>query len=230
MIRIDKMLSNLKYGSRKEVDRYIKSKRVRINGVVCTSGKTKVDPSKDEVRIDEEVVFFEESILLMLHKPSGYVSANHDDLHPTIFDFVYDPYHRLDLKIAGRLDMDTEGLLLLTNDGHLLHEIIHPSKNVYKEYLVKVDAPFDTECLKKPMHILDGNNAPYQPMTPEVEVVDELTFLLRIKEGKFHQVKRMVAHCGREVVALKRTKVGQLSLGDLPKGELMEVSIEQIKG
>jgi len=230
MVRIDKMLSNLKYGSRKEIDKAIREKRVKINGEVCKSAKVKVDPKKDEVIFDGEVVYYEESILLMLNKPKGYVSANHDDLHPTVFDFVYDPYHRFDLNIAGRLDIDTEGLLLLTNDGQILHEIIHPSKNVYKEYYVTVDQPFDPSLLLEEMVIMDGNNAPYTPMKPEVEVVDDLHFYLRIKEGKFHQVKRMVAHHGREVIALKRTKIGALSLGDLPLGEMVEVNIEQIKG
>lgn len=230
MMRIDKLLSNLKYGSRKDVERMIKQKRVFVNGLLCTSGKEKVDPRVDEIMLDQEIIFYEESILLMMNKPAGYVSANHDDLHPTVFDFVKEPYNRFDLNIAGRLDIDTEGLLLLTNDGQLLHEIIHPKKNVYKEYYVEVAKSFDFACLLKSMEILDGNGAPYRPMRPIIKKIDERCFYLKIKEGKFHQIKRMVEHCGSEVVYLKRTKVGHLSLDEKMKpGELMEVDIEQIK-
>jgi len=229
-MRIDKLLSNLKYGSRKDIEKIIKQKRVVVNGELCTTGKDKVDPKNDEIYLDGEVVFYDESILLMMYKPAGYVSANHDDLHPTVFDFIVEPYDRFDLNIAGRLDIDTEGLLLLTNDGQLLHEIIHPKKNVYKEYLVEVARSFDLACLLKPMEIQDGNGAPYRPMRPMIQKIDETHFYLKIKEGKFHQVKRMVEQCGSEVMSLKRTKVGHLSLGDQMKpGDIVEVDLSQIK-
>lgn len=230
MMRIDKLLSNLKYGSRKDIEKIVKQKRVFVNGELCKTSKEKVDPSKDEIMIDEEVVYYEESILLMMNKPAGYVSANHDDLHPTVFEFIHEPYNRLDLNIAGRLDIDTEGLLLFTNDGQLLHEIIHPKKNVYKEYYVEVKNKFDLACLQRPMEIQDGNGAPFRPMRPIVEEIDDTHFMMKIKEGKFHQVKRMVEHCGSEVVYLKRTKVGHLSLDNLLEpGEVVEVDISHIK-
>ena len=229
MMRIDKLLSNLKYGSRKQIEKLIKQKRVLINGKMCESPKQKVNPNIDEIKLDNEVIFYDDSILLMMNKPKGYVSANHDDVYPTIFDFVGEPYNRLDLHIAGRLDVDTEGLILLTNDGHLLHEIIHPKKNVYKEYYVEVNKPFNLTCLLKPMEILDGNGAPYKPLKPTIEKIDEHRFYLKIREGKFHQVKRMVEHCQSEVVHLKRTKIGHLSLNNqLKPGEIEEVDPSEI--
>lgn len=230
MIRIDKVLSNLKYGSRKDIEKFIKQKRVMINDELCMSSKTKLDPNKDVVKFDDHVVYYNDSILLMMNKPKGFVSANHDDLHPTIFEFINEPYNRLDLNIAGRLDIDTEGLLLLTNDGQLLHEIIHPKKNVYKEYFVEVDKPFDYDRLLKPMEIRDGNEAPYTPMKPMIDIVDETHFYMKIKEGKFHQVKRMVEQCSSSVVYLKRTKIGDLSLPeDLEFGQVVEVNLDEIK-
>jgi len=228
-MRIDKLLSNLKFGSRKDIEKIIKQKRVIINHKLCLTPKQQVDPEKDEIQLDGEIVYYVDSILLMMNKPKGYVSANHDNLYPTVFEFVEDPYNRLDLHIAGRLDVDTEGLLLLTNDGHLLHEIIHPKKNVYKEYYVEVTTPFNIECLLKPMEILDGNNTLYKPLKPMIQKIDEYHFFLKIKEGKFHQVKRMVEHCNSEVLYLKRTKIGGLSLPeDLALGEIVEVDPSKI--
>mgnify|MGYP000866442351 CR=1 FL=1 len=128
-------------------------------------------------------IYYKETILLMVNKPSGVISANKDGLHETVLDLIGEPYNRFDLRIAGRLDIDTEGLILLTNDGKLLHKIISPNKDVYKKYYVEVDNPFDSKKLLRPMTILDGASHEYTPLPPRVEELTETSFYLEIKEG-----------------------------------------------
>lgn len=222
-MRVDKLLVNLKYGSRKEIKQIMRKKRVTVNDEIITDSSVNIDPNKDVVKLDDEVVVYKENILLMLHKPAGYVSANHDSLHKTVFELLEEPYSRMDLNIAGRLDIDTEGLLLLTDNGELLHDLISPSKNIYKTYLVRTDKSFDPNKLLSKFEILDGRSNPYTPATPFVEVINDYEFYLSIKEGKFHQVKRMVQHFNREVLYLKRVAYGDISLGDLKVGEYLEI-------
>ncbi len=222
-MRLDKFLSNLKFGTRKEVSTYIRKKRVTVNGEIISKPETNVSPEIDQICFDDELIYYKEQITLLMNKPQGYVSANTDNLHQTVFDLIEEPYSRFDLNIAGRLDIDTEGLLVLTTDGTLLHQIITPSKNVYKTYYVEVKAPFDANKLLRKMELLDGNNRPFTPMTPIVEQLTETSFHLSIKEGKFHQIKRMVEHFNNEVTFLKRISIGDILLPeDLPLGGYIE--------
>ena len=214
-MRLDRFLSNLKYGSRKDVTKWIKKGYCLVNGEIVKDPAAKIEPMEDKVIFDDNEVYFNDSVLLKLHKPKGYVSANHDKVHQTVFDLISEPYSRFDLHIAGRLDIDTEGLVLLTNKGSLLHNIISPNKNIYKKYLVEVEKTFDFDMLLDPMEILDGKDYPFTPQPPKVEKIDEKSFYLSIKEGKFHQVKRMVEYCGSEVTYLKRVSIGDIELGDL---------------
>ncbi len=222
-MRLDRFLSNLKYGSRKDVSKWIKKGYCDVNGEAVKDPSTKIDPMKDKVIYDDNEVFYNDSILLMLNKPKGYVSANSDREHKTIFDLIGEPYSRFDLHIAGRLDIDTEGLILLTNKGSLLHNIISPNKNIYKKYYVEYDKVFDLNKLIEPMELLDGKDYPYNPFTPKVEVINETSIHLSIKEGKFHQVKRMIEHCGSTVTYLKRVAIGDIELGDLELKRYKEV-------
>lgn len=222
-MRIDKLLSNLKYGSRKEVTNFIKKGYLRVNDETIKNPSYKVNLDRDLIVFMDQEIYYNDSILLMLHKPSGYVCANHDALHKTVFDLISEPYSRFDLNIAGRLDIDTEGLVLLTNDGNLLHNIISPNKNVYKKYYVEVEKGFDFDLLKEPMEILDGKNIPFKPAIPIVEKISDQSFYLSIKEGKFHQVKRMVSYHNDTVTYLKRVSIGDLDLGDLKKGKYKEI-------
>lgn len=222
-MRLDKFLSNLKYGTRKEVTNFVRRGYVTVNGEKVSKASISINPETDKVVFNDEVVFYKESILLMLHKPQGYICAHSDGLHKTIFELVNEPYDRLDLHIAGRLDVDTEGLILLTNDGNLLHDIISPKKNVYKKYYVEVESPFEHSKLLKPMTIQDGRSYDYVPNPPLVETINETSLYLSINEGKFHQVKRMIEHCGSEVTYLRRESIGNLQLGDLEKGLITEV-------
>lgn len=223
MMRLDKVLVNLKYGSRKELQAVIKKGYVTVNNVVIKKPDTKVS-EQDVITLFDEEVYYKEKVVLMLHKPSGYVSANKDGLHKTVFELIDEPYNRFDLNIAGRLDIDTEGLMLLTNDGKYLHNIITPNKDVYKKYYVETKEPFAASKLLKPFEINDGREQPYTPLTPKVEQITDKTFYLSIKEGKFHQVKRMVSHFNNEVTYLKRVAIGEIELDEgLALGEYKEI-------
>ncbi len=225
-MRIDRFLANLKYGTRKEIQKAIKYKQVFVNDELVKSTAFKIDPIKDEVVFNDEKVFYKETVLLMMNKPKGYLSANKDGKEKTVLDLIQLPYSRFDLKIAGRLDKDTEGLLLLTNNGKLLHNIISPSKDVYKKYFVRVDQPMKKlKKLTEEYEILDGRDYLFIPASPIVEKINDTEFYLSIKEGKFHQIKRMVEHFNRKVVYLKRVQIGEIKLDEsLKLGEYKEIS------
>ncbi|MCF7927189.1 MAG: pseudouridine synthase [Candidatus Izimaplasma sp.] len=223
-MRIDKLLSNLHYGSRKEIKKAIKDEHVNVNETIVTTPKLKVDPSKDRIEFYGKEVFYKADVLLMLNKPKGYVSSKEDPYHKTIYELLDEKYKRLDLKIAGRLDVDTEGLLLLTNSGQLIHSIISPNKDVYKQYYVEVARPFEAKKLLKKMTIKDSRDRDFIPKTPKVKQLTDTSFQLEIKEGKYHQIKRMVAYYDNEVTYLKRLKVGALKLDEsLDIGDYKEV-------
>jgi len=223
-MRLDRYLANLKYGTRNEITKKIKSKKVTVNGNIETDARYKVDTSKDRVTFEGKEVFYKDTVLLMLNKPSGVISANKDGLHETVIDLIGEPYNRFELRIAGRLDIDTEGLILLTNDGKLLHKIISPNKDVYKKYFVKVESKFDSNKLLKEFQIKDGRDLLFTPLLPIVEQISDNEFYLSIKEGKFHQVKRMVEHFNNKVIYLKRVSIGNIELDEsLEKGRYKEV-------
>ncbi len=223
-MRLDRYLANLKYGTRNEITKKIKSKKVTVNGKVITESRYKVDTKNDLVTLEGIEIFYKETVLLMVHKPAGVISANKDGLHETVLDLIGEPYNRFDLRIAGRLDIDTEGLILLTNDGKLLHKIISPNKDVYKKYYVKTESKFDSKKLLKQFEIKDGRDIMFTPLLPKVEQISDNEFYLSIKEGKFHQVKRMVEHFNNKVVYLKRVSIGNIELDkDLEKGRYKEI-------
>ncbi len=221
-MRLDKYLSNLKYGTRKEVTKVIKKGFVKVNDEVVKSGTYQVKED-DVVLFYDEQVYYNDSLILMVNKPKGYVSANKDNLHKTVLDLIEEPYNRFDLNIAGRLDIDTEGLVLLTNDGKLLHNIISPNKDVYKKYYVEVDKKLNLSKFDKPFEIKDAKDHLYTPALPKYEEINDTSFYLLIKEGKFHQVKRMCEHFGSNVTYLKRVGIGDLELGDLELGQYKEI-------
>lgn len=228
-MRIDKFLSNLKYGTRKEVKKYLKDKRVKINDVLIKSSSYLFDPNNETVYLDDEPIFYKETIVLMLNKPPGHISANYDLTFPTVLDLIKAPYDRFDLKIAGRLDKDTVGLIILTNDGELLHNIITPKKNVYKKYYVKTQYSLkNIQRLKKEFTILDGADREFIPLTPIIDQIAENELYISIKEGKFHQVKRMIEHIENKVVYLKRISIGDIILDEsLKEGEYKEIVIKK---
>ena len=218
-MRIDKLLSQLKYGSRTEVKEMIKDKRIMINGLICTNAGSNVDPNHDHISVDQEIIFYKDSIDLMIYKPKGYLSAHHDIVHPCIMELINPPYNRFDFSMAGRLDLDAEGLMILSTDGMFTHQITHPKYHLKKVYEVELDQSFT-----KPNHMLnglwikDGKNEPYFAKALEISY-EEKYVTLTIDEGKFHQVKRMFEALGYLVVSLKRISIGNLNLKNLKPGE-----------
>jgi 16S rRNA pseudouridine516 synthase len=218
-MRLDRYLSNHHIGSRQQVKKVIKDKQVKVNDVVIIDPAFSIDVDLDLICVNDRKMNTQKTVLYMLNKPKGYVCANHDALHPTVIS-LFSEDEQKDLNIVGRLDIDTEGLLLLTNDGQLIHELTSPRKDVYKKYIVETEVYFqDLECLIQPMKIYDGKSQLYEPKLPKVARLSGNLISIEIKEGKFHQIKRMIIHCGHKVHALKRVAIGDIQLDeDLPIG------------
>lgn len=220
-MRLDKLLANLKYGTRQEARIMVKAGRIAVDGRAIQDFGMDVDPDHQTITLDEEVIFYRSNITLMLNKPIGLVSANTDDWHETVLSLIHEPYSRFDLAIAGRLDIDTVGLVLLTNDGDLIHRIISPKKEIAKTYRYELDSPIgDVTLLESGVTISDGKNQPFVTKPAKVIPTSPTTGSILITEGKFHQVKRMFEAVGNQVVYLKREAIGGLKLDpSLPEGE-----------
>lgn len=232
-VRIDKYLSDAGKGTRSEVKKLIKKGIVQVNGVLVKNPEEKISIPEDEVSIGEERIMpAAEFEYYILHKPSGCVSATEDSREKTVMEYV--PSVRKGLFPVGRLDKDTEGLLLITNDGALAHRLLSPKKHVEKTYYAKVDGKItgtDQEVIEKGVDI--GDEDLTLPAKIEVISVDdyngESEILLTICEGRYHQVKRMIKAVGKEVTYLKRLSMGPLVLpDDLEKGECRPLTIEEI--
>ena len=218
-MRIDKFLSNLKFGTRKEIKDFLKKEEVTINHQRVFDGSLDVNPEKEDVYLNGEKIFYQVQVNLAVYKPKGFLSANHDKLHPCVLELIKEPYSRFLYGIAGRLDLDSEGLLILTTDGELAHQIMHPKTHVHKTYEVILDREFKSaKTLKKGVLIKDGKDEEYLAKAISIEVLENKVTIV-IDEGKFHQVKRMFLAVGYEVLNLKRMKIGNLSLGNLKEGE-----------
>ena len=221
-MRIDKFLSNLKYGTRKEIKSLLKTQQVFVNEIRVIDPALSIDPTKDSVYVEGEKVFYKEQIHLMIYKPIGYLSANHDTMHRVITSLIETPYDRFEYAIAGRLDLDSEGLLILTTDGNFAHQIMHPKKQIEKTYEVMLDKPFlHQHTLLMGIWIKDAYNEEYFAKALDIKKNKEYVTII-IDEGKFHQIKRMFQAVGYEVLRLKRTSIGNLKLNDLKPGEYKE--------
>lgn len=227
-MRIDKFLSQLKYCTRSNSQSFLKTHSVYANETQLMSPRDIIDPVKEKITIDGHHVYYKEHVHLMMYKPEGYLSANHDQKHPCVVDLLKDPYHRFDFSIAGRLDLDASGLLILTTEGAFVHDIISPKKHVHKVYEVMLDKPFNHEHnLYEGVSILDGHHETYLAKAIAIETDQERVFIT-IDEGKFHQVKRMFQALDYKVLSLKRIRIGSLKLGDLKPGEYIEIQKEDV--
>lgn len=209
-IRLDKMLAHLGYGSRKEVKSLIRDGYVAINGEWVYDDDLKVDPQSDEITVNEQTLHYEEFVYLIMNKPTGVLTATMDSHQSTVLDFITD-YPGRHLFPVGRLDKDSEGLLLITNDGALGHYLLSPRHHVEKEYHVRLAKPLQpwaVEAFKKGI-VLDGNEKclPAQLIPLNINEASVI-----ITEGKFHQVKRMFEQVQNEVVTLKRVRFHTLLL------------------
>lgn len=227
-MRIDKFLSQLKYCTRSQTKAFLKNHVTMIKNERVLNASYIFNPDNEKVNIDGIDLYYKNPLHLMLNKPKGYVSATTDQLHPCVTNLLKEPYSRFDFKIAGRLDIDTEGLLILTTDGNFIHKITHPNQHLEKVYVATLDRDFTHQSeLLKGVQILDGRNQPYLAVAIDIKVEDkEVT--ITIDEGKFHQVKRMFLILGYEVLYLKRIKIGKLELNDLALGEYREVGKEEL--
>lgn len=228
-MRLDKMLGRCGYGSRKEIKPLVRSGAVTVNGQVCTNAAQHVDETGDVVCVCGKQAVYREFVYLLLHKPPGYVSATEDGRYPVVTALAGEAYRQFDLFPVGRLDVDTTGLLLLTNDGAFAHRVLSPKSHVPKTYLAKVEGRLtqaDVSFMAAGVPLGGGETA----MPAKLELLDaENEGLLTIYEGKFHQVKRMFAAAGKPVVQLKRVKFGALVLpGGLQEGECRELTADEL--
>lgn len=223
-IRIDKILSKSGFGSRSDAKSIIKKGRVSVDGKTVKSANDKADPEK--VFVDGIKVKYKEFIYLILNKPQGVVSATDDNVHTTVIDLIDEKYLTYEPFPVGRLDIDTEGLLLITNDGQLGHNMLSPKKHVDKTYYAELLNPLTTADKEKIEKGVDIGGYITQPCNVEIL---EKGANITIHEGKFHQVKKMFEAVGNKVVYLKRITFGPLSLPeDLPLGEYIEIAKEDI--
>lgn len=215
-MRLDKFLVDCGVGSRTEVKKILKNKTVKVNEVVETSPKRQVDPKQDQISVSGQVLNHERFVYYMLNKPKGVISATEDSKHKTVLDLLDERAHYKDVFPVGRLDIDTHGLLLLTNNGGLAHAMLSPKKHVSKRYEAKVAGIMTSEditAFERGIALKDFTCLPAQLNILERNEEEETSLVhITLKEGKFHQVKRMVAACGKEVIDLKRLTMGPLSL------------------
>ena len=217
-MRLDKFLCDNNIGTRNQVKEYIKKGQVTVNGQTAKKPETKVDEKSDIVTFQGQELHYQKYVCYLLNKPEGVVSATNDNTAPTVVSLLAVPEQK-DLFPVGRLDKDTTGLLLLTNDGALAHDLLSPKKHVDKTYLVKPEKPLSEEDLHRLESGLDiGDDKPTAPAKAELTESGEL--LLTIHEGRFHQVKRMLQAIDNQVLVLERVRFGPLTLDpSLSRGE-----------
>ena len=226
MMRLDKMLSNLGYGSRKDVKLLIRKGHVRINDTVIKKDDFRFDPEIEKVYVDDYLVQYKPLVYIMMNKPQGVISATEDTYHQTVVDLL-DGYDHYKVFPVGRLDKDTEGLMLLTNDGMLARELLFPSKQTYKKYYAKLASECrkdDVDKFEKGIKIDTG----YICKPAILHIIGEKEAEVLITEGKFHQVKKMFQAIGNEVLYLKRLEMKGLKLDPTLKcGEYRELTPDE---
>ncbi len=232
-MRLDKFLVEMQVGSRSEVKKLLKKGLVMVNEKVIKDGSQHVNETEDEIFFDGEKLVYQKYVYYLLHKPQGVISATKDS-QKTVIDLLSKEDYRPDVFPVGRLDKDTEGLLLLTNDGPLAHELLSPKKHVEKEYFARVFGLVtekEVEIFKKGFEIDGGEKVLPSELT--IDSVDEENHLSEIRlvihEGKYHQVKRMFQAQGMKVIYLKRLRMGHLTLGDLTIGSYQKLTETEIK-
>ena len=227
MERLDKFLCDSGAGTRSQVKVILKAGRVTVDGKVEKDNSRKIDPARQVVTLDGEVLGGKRRAVVMLNKPEGYVTATEDPVERTVMELLPEAMKHLDLKPVGRLDKATEGLLLFTNDGDLLHRLISPKKEVPKVYYAKHEGTAtqeDVEAFENGLTLRDGTVC----LSAKLEPLGAGESLVTVCEGKYHQVRRMMASRNMTVLYLERRKEGVLTLGDLPRGQVRELTEAEI--
>ena len=231
-MRLDKFLADCGIGTRTEVKKMIRSGAVSVNGKTATKADLHLNPETDTVTAFGQEVIYREFIYLMLNKPQGYLSATRDGRTPTVMALVPEEYLHFEPFPVGRLDIDTEGFLLMTNDGDLAHRLLSPKKHIPKTYVAQIEKSVtqkDIEAFREGVTLDDG----YKTLPAELKSLsDSEPYMAEIviHEGKFHQVKRMFEAVGNKVLYLKRTKMNKLEIDPLLElGEIRELTDEEMK-
>ena len=227
MERLDKFLCDSGVGTRSQVKAILKSGRVTVDGRPEKDNSRKIDPNTQTICLDGENLSGKRRIVLMLNKPEGFVTATEDKLDRTVMELLSPEYRHLDLKPVGRLDKATEGLLLFTNDGDLLHRLISPKKEVPKVYYARHEGTAgeeDVAAFAAGLTLRDG----LECLPAKLEPLGAGESLITVCEGKYHQVRRMMDSRNMTVLYLERRQEGSLTLGDLPRGAVRELTAEEI--
>ncbi len=230
-MRLDKYLVHVGYGTRSTVQKVIKAKKVKVNDQIIIKPETSIDPVASIVEVNGEQMDYQEFYYFILNKPGGYITATEDDREQTVLDLLEQRDQNKEVFPVGRLDKDTEGLLILTNDGKMAHSLLSPKRHVDKVYYARVSGRMveeDVEVFAKGITLNDGTT--YEPGKLEIITSgEESEIYVIIREGKFHQVKRMVQAVGKEVIYLKRVKMGGFSLPeDLGLGAYRKMTQEEL--
>ena len=233
-MRLDKFLVENGLGSRSQVKDVLKKGLVLVNGRAEKSPKTQINETADEVVVSGQKLTYEKFVYYLLNKPKGYISATEDERHKTVLDLLDETARQKEVFPVGRLDIDTHGLLLLTNNGKLAHAMLLPKKHVEKIYRAKVAGLMnqsDVERFARGIELKDFTCHPAQLKIVELDEEKEISLVeITLAEGKFHQVKRMVAACGKEVTDLQRLSMGPLQLDpELALGEWRRLTEEEMK-
>lgn len=231
-MRLDKFTAYTLNLTRSQAKDLIKKGEIEVNGEIVRKGDHQLDLENDRVTFRGEVLEYEEKVYLLLNKPAGYVSSHKDELCPSVFNLL-PGFEKYNLFIAGRLDADSEGLLLATNDGDLAHRITSPNHRLPKKYYVRVEGKFkdsDVFLFREGMNIKDGDGNVFKTLPADLEIISENEAFVTVFEGKFHQVKRMCRAAGKEVVRLIRTEIGPLKLDEsLRPGAFRKLSHDEVE-
>ena len=227
MERLDHFLSGAQVASRKELKALLKAGSVTLNGAVCKDGSQKIDPARDEVRFLGQLVEADRRVILLLYKPAGYVTSTDDPRDPTVMELLPPAYRRYAPVPVGRLDKQTEGLLLLTNDGALAHRLISPKYEVEKEYFAIHEGQTceeDVRAFQEGLVLADGTRCKPAVLTPLGPGQSRVI----VTEGKYHQVRRMLASRGCPVKYLRRDREGSLTLAGMEPGQIRELTPQEV--
>ena len=228
MERLDKFISSQTNYSRKDIKDLVKKKQVLVNGEVVLKSDIKVDNLVDKIVVCGEEIIFKKYVYLMLNKPKGYVSASFDKNDKTVIDLVPDIYKHRNLFPAGRLDKDTTGLMIITDDGEFAHNILAPNKHISKTYNVTIDINMNEDMVlgfKNGVNLSDG-----ECKSASLEITGKNTGIVILTEGRYHQIKRMFGCFGAKVVELERIKMGNFTLpSDLKQGDVREFTKEELE-